>query len=220
MKEKRTYAVLGLGIFGSTVSKTLSKYNCDVIAIDQDMECVQRLADIVSVAVQGDITDVQVLKSAGVADCDVALVATGSHLESSLLAIMALQDLGIPIILAKAKNKSHKKILEQMGVDKVILPEKEIGVETAKLLLNRHVVDMVDLDEEYSVAEVEVPKKWLGRSLVELDVRRKFNINVLGIRYHDHRLDVTPPPHYALTEHDHLLIITSSDRVAKLDFLD
>ena len=220
MKNNRQYVVLGLGIFGSTVSKTLSKYNCEVIAIDKDFDCVQRVADTVSVAIQGDITDINVLKNANVGECDVAIVATGSHLEESILCVMHLKELGVPYVIAKAKNKSYKQILEKVGVDRVIRPEKEMGVQTAKMLLNKHILDTVDIDEEYSIVEVKVPRKWIGKTLVELDVRNKFKVNVLGIRHVDHRLDVTPSAIYILKESDHLLIITEANKFNKLEFLE
>ncbi|MGN1343967.1 MAG: potassium channel family protein, partial [Traorella sp.] len=170
MGNKRQYAILGLGIFGSTVAKTLSRYNCDVIAIDRDMECVQRVAEYAHIAIQGDITDIDVLKDAGVGDCDVAVIATGSHLEESLLCIIQLKELGIPVIVAKAKNKMHKQILEKMGVDKVVRPEKEMGAQLAKTLLSRHIIDSKDIDDEYTIIEVAVPKNWVGKTLLELDV--------------------------------------------------
>ncbi len=218
--NKRQFAVLGLGIFGSTVSKTLSKYNCEVIAIDRNMECVQRMADTVSVAIQGDITDINVLKNAGVGDCDVAIVSTGSHLEESILCVLNLKELGIPYIVAKAKNKSYKQILEKVGADKVVRPEKEMGVETAKGLLNKNIIDMVDIDDEYSIVEVAVPKSWIGKTLVELDVRRRFHVNILGIRHSDNHLKVNPSTTYRFQPNDHLLIMSDSDRFTELDFLE
>ena len=222
MKDNKNtqYAVLGLGIFGSTVSKTLSRYNCEVIAIDKNMECVQRMADIVSVAIQGDITDINVLRNAGVADCDVAVVSTGSHLEESILCVLNLKELGVPYIVAKAKNKSYKQILEKVGADKVVRPEKEMGVETAKGLLDRKIIDMVDIDDEYSIIEVATPNSWIGFTLADLDVRNRFNINILGIRHNDNRLDVTPSANYTLTQEDHLLLISTAESFRKIDFLD
>lgn len=222
MKDNKNtqYAVLGLGIFGSTVSKTLSRYNCEVIAIDKNMECVQRMADIVSVAIQGNITDINVLRNAGVADCDVAVVSTGSHLEESILCVLNLKELGVPYIVAKAKNKSYKQILEKVGADKVVRPEKEMGVETAKGLLDRKIIDMVDIDDEYSIIEVATPTSWIGHTLADLDVRNKFKVNILGIRHNDNRLDVTPSPNYCLTNEDHLLLISTAESFRKIDFLD
>lgn len=220
MKNNRQYAVLGLGIFGSTVSKTLSKYNCDVVAIDRDMECVQRLADIVHIAIQGDITDINVLRNAGVGDCDVAIIATGSHLEESLLCILHLKEMGVPVIIAKAKNKQHRRILEKMGVTKVVSPEKEMGIQTAKTLLNRNIIDTKDLDEEYSIIEINVPKSWIGKSLIELNVRNRFQLNIIGIRLENNHLDITPSPRHIFNKNEHLLFLSSSDTITQLEFLE
>ena len=210
MKNNRQYAVLGLGIFGSTVSKTLSNYNCDVVAIDRNMECVQRLADIVHIAIQGDITDINVLKNAGVGDCD----------EESLLCILHLKEMGVPVIIAKAKNKQHRRILEKMGVTKVVSPEKEMGIQTAKTLLNRNIIDAIDLDEEYSIIEINVPNSWIGKSLIELKVRNRFQLNIIGIRLENNHLDITPSPKHVFSKEEHLLFLSSSDTITQLEFLE
>ena len=113
----RQYAVLGLGIFGSTVAKTLSRYNCDVIAVDSDIKCVNRMADIVTQAMQCDITDIDQLRAAGIQDCDVAIVSMGNHLEESVMGIINLKELGIPYIVAKAKNKRYMQIFLELGAN-------------------------------------------------------------------------------------------------------
>lgn len=218
-KDKIQYVVLGLGIFGSTVASTLGKYGCDVIAIDKDMNNVQRIADKVSQAICGDITDEQLLKNAGVQDCDVAIVAVGSHLEESLLCTLHLKEMGIPHIIAKAKNKAYRDILLKVGADKVIRPEKEIGVITAKRLLNRDIVEILDLDDKHSILEVKVPEHWLNKTLQELDVRNRYGINILGIRYEDGNLDVSPSPTYQFKMEDHVLMISLSS-VEKFSFLE
>lgn len=218
--QDKQYIVLGLGVFGSTVAKTLSKYNCEVIAIDKDIDCVQRVADSVTQSLKGDITSLELLKNAGAQDCDVAVVAVGSHLEESIMAVLNLKELGVPYILAKAKNKKYKQILEKVGADKVVRPEKEMGVVAAKGLLNKNIVDMVDLDSEYSVMEIRTPRKWLDKTLIEIDVRNKFGINIMGIRHNDGKLDVTPSPEYCLQADDHLLVISDLKDVSDFDFLD
>ncbi len=217
--NEKQYIVLGLGVFGSTIAKTLTNYNCEVIAVDRDIECVQRLADVVTQAVRGDITNKQLLKSAGAADCDVAIVAVGSHLEDSIMAIIILKELGVPYVLAKAKNKQYKEILLKVGADKVVRPEKEMGVVAAKGLLNRNIIDMVDLDSEYSVVEIQTPEAWVGSTLVEIDVRNKYGVNVLGIRHTDGNLDVTPNPEYVLEKGDHMLVISDITKFSKFDFM-
>lgn len=215
----KQYIVLGLGVFGSTVAKTLSKYNCEVIAVDQDIECVQRVAEEVTQAVRGDITSIDLLQAAGAADCDVAIVAVGSHLEDAIMAILNLKELGVPYIVAKAKNKRYLEILRKVGADKVFRPEKEMGVMAAKGLLNLSIIDMVDLDDKHSVVEIQVPDKWIGRNLAELDLRHKYQINVLGIRYSDNQLDVAPDAEYHLDAADHLLIISDVDTIQRLEEL-
>lgn len=220
MKKKETqYAVLGLGVFGSSVAKTLGKAGCEVIAMDRDMTCVQRVADVVTQAVCGDVTDMNLLRSIGIQDCDVVIVAVGSHLEESLLCTLHVKEMGIPNVVAKAKNKSHRDILLKIGADRVIRPEKELGVITAKRLMNRNIVEILEIDEQYSILEVKVPTTWQNKTLQELDVRNRYGVNVLGIRYRNGELDIAPSPSYQLLKEDHLLMITHSS-IDKLSFLN
>ena len=213
----RQYAVLGLGIFGSTVAKTLSRYNCDVIAVDSDIKCVNRMADIVTQAMQCDITDIDQLR----ADCDVAIVSMGNHLEESVMGIINLKELGIPYIVAKAKNKRYMQIFLELGANKVVRPEKEMGEQVAKSVLGKNIIDIVDLDSEYSIVEIPTPKQWVGKSLIELDLRRKYGINVVGIRgYLEEHLNVCPDAEYRIEAQDHLVVISDCNTLDRFDFLD
>jgi trk system potassium uptake protein len=218
--KKKIYAVLGLGIFGSTVAKTLSEYNFDVIALDKDISCVDRVSEFVTQAVLADFTDIEQLRAIGVGDCDVAIVATGSRLEESIMAIMNLRDLGVPYILAKAKNKTYREILLKIGADKVVRPEKEMGERVAKQLLSRNVVDMIDIDDNYSVVEMSAPVKWINKSLKELELRNNYGINVLGIRKaQGARLSISPGPDYIIEETDQLLVIAETAVFEKHEYL-
>ena len=213
----RQYAVLGLGIFGSTVAKTLSRYNCDVIAVDSDIKCVNRMADIVTQAMQCDITDIDQLRAAGIQDCDVAIVSMGNHLEESVMGIINLKELGIPYIVAKAKNKRYMQIFLELGANKVVRPEKEMGEQVAKSVLGKNIIDIVDLDSEYSIVEIPTPKQ----SLIELDLRRKYGINVVGIRgYLEEHLNVCPDAEYRIEAQDHLVVISDCNTLDRFDFLD
>ena len=217
----RQYAVLGLGIFGSTVAKTLSRYNCDVIAVDSDIKCVNRMADIVTQAMQCDITDIDQLRAAGIQDCDVAIVSMGNHLEESVMGIINLKELGIPYIVAKAKNKRYMQIFLELGANKVVRPEKEMGEQVAKSVLGKNIIDIVDLDSEYSMVEIPTPKQWVGKSLIELDLRRKYGINVVGIRgYLEEHLNVCPDAEYRIEAQDHLVVISDCNTLDRFDFLD
>lgn len=218
---RKQYAVLGLGIFGSTVAKTLSMFNCEVLALDYDIKCVNRMADIVTQAMQCDITDLEQLRTAGVADCDVAIVGMGNHLEETVLAIINLKELGVPHIIAKAKNKRYMQIFMNVGADRVVRPEKEMGVQVAKSLLSNNIIDMIDIDDDYSMVEVQAPDNWVDKSLRELDVRNRFGINVLGIRKHqDRKLSISPDASYIIEKEDHLMVIADAESIEQMDFLN
>lgn len=216
--QNRQYAVLGLGIFGSTVAKTLSRYNAEVIAVDIDSKCVNRMADVVTQAMQCDITDIDQLRAAGIQDCDVAIVSMGNHLEQSVMAIINLKELGIPYIVAKAKNKRYMQIFSKIGANKVVRPEKEMGEQVAKGILGKNIIDIIDLDSEYSVVEIPTPKEWVGKSLIELNLRRRYGINVVGIRNHvTGNLNVCPDAECKIEHDDHMVLIADGDTINKFD---
>ncbi|MGB4614371.1 MAG: TrkA family potassium uptake protein [Erysipelotrichaceae bacterium] len=216
--KRKSFAVLGLGVFGSTIAKRLSSYDYDVIAIDSDMSCIDILSDFVSIAIQADITDINQLKSAGVSDVDCAIVATGSHLENSIIAVMNLKELGTPYIVAKAKNKRYMKILEKIGADRVILPEKEMGERVAKQLVSSNIIDLIDIDDEYSVIEIVAPKYWINKSLIDLNLRSKYGINILGVRKSPStRLSISPSANYIIEANDILLVIAEKNKFELLD---
>lgn len=219
MKQKQ-YAVLGLGIFGSTIAKTLSEFNCEVIALDKEISCVDRASEFVTQAVLADFTDIEQLRAIGVGDCDVAVVATGSRLEESIMAIMNLKELGVPYVLAKAKNKTYMHILLKIGADKVVRPEKEMGERVAKSMLSRNVIDMIDIDDDYSVVEIVAPDRWVGKTLKALELRANYGINVLGIRKRPHeRLSISPSAEYMIEKNDQLLVIADTDVFEKYEYL-
>ncbi|TDW21000.1 trk system potassium uptake protein TrkA [Breznakia blatticola] len=218
-KKIKQVAVLGLGVFGSTVAKTLSNHGIEVIAIDRDQEAVERLEDIVSVAIREDITDLDALTAAGVADCDVAVIAVGTQLEVSVMSLLNCLELGVPQVIAKAKNKRFEMVLRKVGAHKVIRPEKAMGTLTANLLINNDIVNQISLDEEYSIVEIKVPNHWVGKSLVDLDLRNKLGVNVLGIRKFHEKLNITPDPSYILEADDRLVVIAHINVIQNLDLI-
>lgn len=217
--KRKTFAILGLGIFGSTMAKTLSEYGYDVIGMDLDLTNVERVSEYVVQAVQADFTDIEQLRMAGVSDVDVAVVATGSKLEASIMAVLHLKELGVPFILAKAKNKVNMHILLKVGADRVVRPEKEMGERVAKSLLSRNIVDMVDIDEEYSLMELQAPKEWVGKALKDLDVRIKFGANVLGFRSSENaKLNLGIGPDFVVQEEMLLLVIVENNKFESLEY--
>ncbi|NLC05176.1 MAG: TrkA family potassium uptake protein [Erysipelothrix sp.] len=214
--------ILGLGIFGSSVAKTLSQYeDIEIIAVDQDVKNVERLSDYVTQAVVGDTTDYNLLKSIGLGDCDVVIVATGSHLESSILAIMNAKNLGVQQIVAKARNRSHLQIYEQIGATLIIRPEKEMGEKLAHDLVRKNIIDVIELDESHSVVEFIVPHKWVNKSVQQLDLRNRYQMNIIGIKKDIHGpLNVSFGADYVFEEKEIVVAITDSKQFEKEDYLN
>ena len=218
--KSRQYVILGLGVFGSTVAKTLSQFGCEVLAIDKDPECVQRVSEYVTRAVIGDITDKQFLIDLGVEEFDVGIVAIGNHLEEGLLGTLNLKEIGVPYIVAKAKNKRFKLVLEKIGADKVIRPEKEMGERLARSLLRKNITDLIELDDDYSIVEIKVPQAWVGHTLQALNLRQNYGINILGRRdIATHKLDLAIGAEYVIQANDHFIMIAETDRIEKFDYL-
>ena len=218
--SKRQYVVLGLGVFGSTITKTLSQFGCEVLAIDKNPECVQRVADFATKAVIGDITDEQFLIDLGVQEFDVGIVAIGNHLEESLLGVLNLKELGVQYIIAKAKNKRFKDVLEKIGADRVIRPEKEMGERLARSLLRKNITDLIELDDNYSIVEMKVPQAWVGHTLVALNLRKNYGINILGKRDGlTHKLELSVDPQSVIKMDDHYLMIAETEKIEKMDYL-
>ncbi|MBE5847991.1 MAG: TrkA family potassium uptake protein [Lachnospiraceae bacterium] len=180
--DRKTYAVIGLGIFGSAVAKTLARAGMDVIAIDNNMLAVENVSDTVDNAVKADSTNIEQLREAGIQNCDVVILAMGSRLEESLITIIHLRELGVKKIVAKANNNNYKYLLERAGATRVIQPEKEMGVRLASYIMTPNIQDMVRLDEKYAFVELKTPSLWQGKSLRELNLRASYGVNVIGIR--------------------------------------
>lgn len=180
--KKRIVGIFGLGIFGERLATELSEYGCEVIAIDSDPKKVQKISDFVTNATIGDFTDIELLRNVGIQNCDVAVIATGTQLESAVLAVMHCKRLGVPQIVAKARSVMFEEVLYEVGVHAVIAPERDSGHRLASKILRNKIDEVLRLDDESSVIEFEVPDKWVGKTLMQLDLRRKYEINLIGQR--------------------------------------
>lgn len=178
----RSYVVIGLGRFGMETAISLTALGCDVLAMDVRSEIVQHVAQDVTHAVVADAQDKEVLKALGVKDFDCAIVAIGDDLAASVLATMNLKELGLPYIVCKAHDETHRRVLEKLGADRVVIPEKENAARLAKSLSSPNVLDYIELSEDYGIVEVPAPGVWQGRSLKELNVRAKLGVNILAVR--------------------------------------
>ncbi len=217
MAKKRDFVVFGLGKFGRSVAQTLSKNGCDVLAIDTNEEIIQEISEKVTHAVQADVTDSEALHALGIRNFDVAIIAISSNMQSSIMATILAKEIGVPFVIAKAQNEIHKRVLEKVGADKVVFPEREIGVRIANNLISDNFVDYVELSEDYSIVEVAVLRDWIGKSLKELNLRAKFGINVMAIRNVDDIITISPGPNQVLQEDDILIVIGSNIEIQKIN---
>lgn len=192
MKNK-SYAVIGLGQFGMTLAKTLAEGDCDVLAIDDKEENIQEIAEIVTYAVKADVREPGILKTLGVQDVDVAIIAVSENMEASITATMQAKELGVPFVMAKALTSLQGRILSKIGADEVIYPEKDMGLRVAKNLMSNGFLDVFELSSDFSMVEFVIPKEWEGKSLKVLGIREKYKINIIGIKINDEvKVDLNP----------------------------
>lgn len=201
----KNFVVIGCGRFGRAIATTLYKLGHDVLAIDSNEEIIQNIAGDVTKAVTSQI-DEQVLREIGVPNCDVAIVSMGSDIESSVITTLLLKEMKIPYIVCKASTEIHEKILYKIGADRVVSPERDSGIKIAKNLVSDNVLDKIDLDPDYAIFELITPKSWIGKSLIELNVRKEYNLNVVAIKKDDDFV-ITPNPEEPLKENDIILLL-------------
>ena len=215
MKVKKTYAVFGLGRYGLAVAKELISSGVEVIAVDIDPAIVNAAAVELPVCKCADITDPEVIRQLGIGNIDVVIVAMANNLEASVMTVTLCKEAGVKTVIAKCGSDMHKKILERVGADKVVFPENESGVRLAKNLLSSGFVDMITLSENFSMIELDVRPEWVGKSLLELHLRKKYEINVVAIKRGD-RLTVNINPEEKLTADGSLVVIANPAKLARL----
>ncbi len=202
----KSYIVIGLGLFGSSLAKNLCKLGAEVLAMDVHSELVQQIANDVTHAVVGDGQDKEVLKALGVRNFDCAIIAIGEDLAASVLTTMNLKELGVPYIFCKARNETHRKVLEKLGVDRVVIPEQEHAQRLARTLTSNNVLDYIELSDDHGILELPAPKAWVGRTLKDLNVRAKLGINIIAIQS-DGKTNVSPAADYCVDQGDVLVVL-------------
>lgn len=204
----KTFFVIGLGRFGSSAAEKLYDMGHEVLVMDQDEDLVRQAADKSTHAAIGDAREPGVLKAAGAEECDCAIVAIGSDLAASIVITMNLKDLGVPKIICKAKDDMYKRALERVGADQVLIPEKEMALRLVQSLGSSSFLDYIDFSEEYGIAEIDPPPAWVGKTLRNLDVRRKHRVNVLAIRNEiTGKLNMSPGPEDTIGSEDTVMVL-------------
>ncbi|MDO5690480.1 MAG: TrkA family potassium uptake protein [Tissierellia bacterium] len=212
----KQFAVLGCGQFGMSVALTLSELGHDVLAVDNHEDTIDSIADKVAHAVLADVTVEGTLKDLGIGNFDVVIIGMSTNLQASIMATIAAKDLGVDLVVAKVKDALHGRILQKVGADKIVIPERDIGIPLAHNLANVNTFDFLELSEDYSIMEINVPKGWVGKSIPELRIRDKHDINVIAIRS-GNDLHINPSPENLFQRGDHVIVIGLDRDILKLE---
>ncbi len=208
--------VLGLGRFGQAVATELHRLGWEVLAVDENEDNVQQVADLVTHSIVGDAKDEIVLRSIGVRNFDCAIVAiAGYDIQDSILTTLTLKELGMKEVICRAKNDLHRKVLLRIGADRVITPERDMAIRLASSLSSTNLVDMFELSPDYSMVELGAPKPWHNKTMRDLDVRAAFGLNIVAVRDRDHiRINMSPSADYVIRPDDVLVIVGQNDDIA------
>ncbi|SHJ60538.1 trk system potassium uptake protein TrkA [Clostridium amylolyticum] len=216
--SNKQFVVIGLGRFGTSVAKTLYALGNDVLAIDMDEDLVQEVSDSVTHAIQMDATDEAALRTLGIRNFDVAVVTIGSNIQASVMVALLVKELGVKYIIAKGQSDLHAKVLYKIGVDRVILPEKDMGVRVAHNLVSSSILDYIELSPDYSIMEIETPKEWHNKTLREIGMRTNYGINVMAIK-NENEINVSPKAEDIVYPNDIIVAIGSADDLGKLELI-
>ncbi len=214
-RSEKTFAVIGMGRFGSSVAQTLCSLGHEVLAIDRDEGRIAAVADTVTHAIVADTTDERALKRIGVRNFDCVIINIGDDVRASVLTTVLAKEQGAQLVIAKASDRLHARLLEKTGADKVVLPEYEAGVRLARSLVSGSIIDYLDLSEEYSINETLIPAQWVGHTLIELNVRHRFGISVIAIRRGEQIL-ITLDPKAPLQAGDVLVMLGANDALTRI----
>mgnify|MGYP003294679622 CR=1 FL=1 len=202
----KSILLIGLGRFGKHVAMKLHSLGHQILAVDDDEERVNEILPYVTNAIIGDSTSETFLSSLGVSNFDVCIVAIGSNFQSSLETTSLLKELGAKQVVSRASRDVHEKFLLRNGADDVVYPEKQLATWTAIRYSSEHILDYIELDGEHAVYEVNIPANWLGKTVGQIDIRKKFNINIMGLR-NGERLELTVTPDTVLSTGKTLMVL-------------
>ncbi|MBV7389874.1 MULTISPECIES: potassium channel family protein [Enterococcus] len=216
---KRSFAIVGLGRFGGSICRTLVESGQEVLAIDNNEDRVNEYMNIATHAVVANAQDEMTLRSLGIRNFDYVIVAIGEDIQASILVTLMVKEMGVPTVLAKAQNEYHARVLEKIGADRVVHPERDMGNRIAHNLVSRNILDYLELSDEYSLAEIVVTnRKFYGKTIQELDFRQRFDLNIVAIRRVGKKEPiVTPTADEVVLQDDHLVVIGKD---VSIDYLD
>lgn len=215
MSEKKTYAVFGLGRYGTAVARELVEHGKEVIAVDKDEKIVNDAASYLPVCKCADVSDAEVITRLGIGNIDTVIVCMANSLEASVMAITLCKEAGVNTVIAKCANEMQQKILLRVGADQVVFPENESGIRLAKNLLSSGFIDMISLSKDVSIVEIDVKKEWIGKNLIELNLRKKYGLNIVAKKKGE-EVSVNVNPEEVLDEETTLIVIANTEKLAKM----
>ena len=214
--SKKQFVVIGLGRFGSSIATTLYSLGNDVLVIDKNEDLIQDIASEVTHAVQADATDENALKALGIRNFDVAIISIGGDIQSSVMATLIVRELGVKYIIAKGNGELHAKVLYKIGADRVVLPEKDMGVRVAHNIISSSILDYIELSSDYSIMEVKAFEDWVGKDLKSLDLRKKYGINVIAIKTGE-KINLNPAADDIVCKDNVIVAIGSKEALTSLE---
>jgi len=212
----KQFVVIGCGRFGSSVALKLTELGSEVMVVDNNEDTIQSISDKVIHAVQADATDENSINALGIRNFDVAIITIGSNIQSSILVTLMVKELGVKHIIAKAMNELHAKVLYRIGADRVVFPEREMGVRIAKNLVSSNILEYIELAPDYSIVEVVALDQWIGKSLIDLNMRANYGINVMAIKQGT-EIDIAVYANTVIAEGDVLVVIGHNDDLKKIE---
>ncbi len=215
MKAKKTYAVFGLGRYGSAVARELVDNGMEVIAVDIKQRIVNDAAAYLPVCKCADVADAEVISRLGISSIDTVVICMASNLEASVMAVTLCKEAGVKTVIAKCANEMHQKILLRVGADEVVFPENESGIRLAQNLLSSGFIDMISLSKDVSILEIDVRDEWRGKNLIELNLRKKYGFNIVAIKKGE-RVNVNIDPEQPLDAESTLIVIANIDRLGRI----
>ena len=215
MKVKKTYAVFGLGRYGTAVARELVENGMEVVAVDTDQKIVNDAAAYLPVCKCADVTDSEVISRLGIGNIDTVIVCMASNLEASVMTVTLCKEAGVKTVIAKCANEMQQKILLRVGADKVVFPENESGIRLAKNLLSSGFIDMISLSKDVSLVEIDVKNEWCGKNLIELNLRKKYGFNIVAIKKGE-KVNVNINPEQPLEAETTLIVIANIAKLGKL----
>ncbi|MDC3414686.1 TrkA family potassium uptake protein [Aquibacillus sp. 3ASR75-11] len=215
--EKKEFVIIGLGRFGGSLCKELTDTGIEVLAIDKNRELVQEYASIASHAVVVDAIDEGSLNSLGIRNFDCAIISLGDDLESSILATLLLKEMGMKQIWVKARNENHQKVLERIGADRIIHPERDMAKRIAHHIVSDKIVDYIELSKNHSIVEVVASDKIAGKNINDIHIYEEYNCNIIAVKKNEHHLIMLPSPNEKIVEGDILILMGENSDLNRLE---